>query len=105
MIKNKQDKSFEIFMLTFLKCDLKIVNLKNILEEYIRNEKSRDILKITLMKLTFYYRSRFFGNNIRIDNELTELIAQIHMKITPQKYQKFYKSKIVKEIKNQLDNK
>ena len=105
LIKNKQGKSFEIFMLTFLKCDLKIVNLKNILEEYIRNEKSRDILKITLMKLTFYYRSRFFGNNIRIDNELTELIAQIHMKITPQKYQKFYKSKIVKEIKNQLDNK
>ena len=105
LIKNKQGKSFEIFMLTFLKCDLKIVNLRNTLEEYIKNEKSKDILKIALMKLTFYYRLRFFGNNVRIDKELTELITQIHMKIKPQKYQKFYKSKIVKEIKNQLDNK
>lgn len=105
LIENKQGKSFEIFMLTFLKCDLKIVNLKNTVEEYIRKEDSKDILKIALMKLTFYYRARFFGNNVRIDNELIELIAKIHMKISPQKRQNFCKSEIVKDIKFQLDNK
>lgn len=105
LMRNKQCKSFEIFMLIFLKCDLKIVNLKNILGEYIKNENSKDILKIALLKLTFYYRSRFFGNNIRIDNELIELIVQIHMKIRPQKYHNYHKSKMVKEIRLQLDNK
>lgn len=105
LIDNKEGKSFEIFMLTFLKCDLKIVSLENTLVEYIRKEDSKDILKIALMKLTFYYRARFFGNNVRIDNELTKLIAQIHMKISPQKYQNFHKSEIVKDIKFQLDNK
>ena len=105
LIKNKKGKSFEIFMLTFLKCDLKIVSLKNILGEYIRNEGSKDILKIALMKLTFYYRSRFFGNNLRIDNELIELITQIHMKISPKRYQSFHKSEIVKDIKFRLDKK
>lgn len=104
LIEAKKGKSFEIFMLTFLKCDLKIVSLKKILGEYIKNEKSKDILKVALMKLTFYYRSRFFGNNIRIDNELTELIGEIHMKLNPQKYQNYFKSKIIKEIKTQLDN-
>lgn len=105
LIKNKKGKSFEIFMLTFLKCDLKIISLKNVLGEYIRNEGSKDILKIALMKLTFYYRSRFFGNNLRIDNELIELITQIHMKISPKRYQSFHKSEIVKDIKFRLDKK
>ena len=77
----------------------------NVLGEYIRNEDSKDILKIALMKLTFYYRSRFFGNNVGIDHELIELITQIHMKISPQRYQSFHKSEIVKDIKFQLDNK
>lgn len=105
LIVNKQGKSFEVFMLTFLKCDLKIAGLRNTLERYIRKEDSRDILKIALMKLAFYYRARFFGNNIKIDNDLIELITQIHMKINPQKYQKFCKTKIGKNIKFQLDNK
>jgi len=105
LIKAKQEKAFEIFMLTFLKCDLKIVSLKSTLREYIRKENSKDILKIALMKLTFYYRSRFFGNNIKIDNELIELIGEIHMKISPQKYQNYLKSYIIRDIKTQLDSK
>lgn len=104
LIKQKQGKSFEIFMLTFLKCDLKIVNLKSTISEYINKENSKDVLKIALMKLTFYYRSRFFGNNVRIDNELIELITQIHMKINPQRYQNFHRSEIAKNIRLQLDN-
>ncbi len=104
LIKQKQGKSFEIFMLTFLKCDLKIVNLKNTISEYINKENSKDVLKIALMKLTFYYRSRFFGNNVRIDNELIELITEIHMKINPKRRQNFHRSEIAKKIRLQLDN-
>ena len=104
LIKQKQGKSFEIFMLTFLKCDLKIVNLKNTISEYINKENSKDVLKIALMKLTFYYRSRFFGNNVRIDNELIELIAEIHMKIKPKRRQNFHQSEIAKDIRFRLDN-
>lgn len=103
LIKTKQGKSFEIFMLIFLKCDLKIVNLKNVLQKYIKDEKSKDILKLALMKLTFYYRSRFFGKNVKIDNELIELIGEIHMKINPQKHQNLVKSTIIKELKKRLD--
>ena len=35
LIKKKKDKAFEKFMLAFLKCDLKIVNLKSELSQYI----------------------------------------------------------------------
>lgn len=105
LIKSKFEKSFEKFMLIFLKCDLKIINLKKVLGEYIRKEKSKDILKIVLIKLTFYYRLRFFGKDIQIDKELIELIGEIHMKISPQKHQNLRKSKIIKDIKMQLDNK
>lgn len=104
LIKNKGDKAFEKFMLIFLKCDLKIVNLKLSLGKYIKDEKSKDILKITLMKLTFYYRVRFFGNNIQVDKDLIDLIAQIHMKLNPQKYQNYNKSLITQNIKFMLDN-
>ena len=104
LIKNKQDKPFEKFMLTFLKCDLKIVGLKNLLGKYIRDEKSKNILKIALMKLTFYYRSRFFGTDLQVDRELTDLIAEIHMKLNPQKGQNFHKSEIAQDIRFKLGN-
>lgn len=105
LIVNKQDKPFEKFMLTFLKCDLKVVNLKSTLESYIQNEESKGILKIMLMKLTFYYRARFFGNNVGIDKELIDLITEIHMKLNS-KLNSVYisKSKVTKQIKMQLDN-
>lgn len=104
LIETKQNKPFEKFMLTFLKCDLKLVDLKDTLKEYIKVENSEGILKIMLMKLTFYYKSRFFGNNIRIDNELTDLITEIIMKINPNyKYQGISKNKLYKSIKQNLD--
>ena len=91
-------------MLTFLKCDLKIAGLKNLLGKYIRDEKSKNILKIALMKLTFYYRSRFFGTDLQVDRELTDLIAEIHMKLNPQKGQNFHKSEIAQDIRFKLGN-
>lgn len=83
LMKSKKDKAFELFMLTFLKCDLKIANIKKILTDYIKREKSIDILKLALFKVTFYYESRFFGNNEIIDKDLLNLINQIRNKINP----------------------
>lgn len=105
LIARNQNKPFEKFMLMFLKCDLGINSLKSILGQYIKGEESKDILKIALLKLTFYYRVRFFGNSIHIDKELIDLITEIHMKLNPQKEQNFHKSEIEKDIKFQLDNK
>lgn len=105
LIKDKQDKPFEKFMLTFLKSDLKIVGLKNLLGKYIKEEDSKNILKIALMKLLFYYRARFFGNSIQVDKELSDLIAEIHMKLNPVKRQNFHKSEIAQDIKLMLDSK
>ena len=108
LIKCREDKSFEKFMLTFLKCDLNIVRLNDLLKNYIKKEKSKDILKLVLMKLTFYYRSRFFGNDIQTDKALVDLITETSMKINPRKHQNIYnsnKSKVAQSIKFELDKK
>ena len=108
LIKRREDKSFEKFMLTFLKCDLNTVRLRDLLKNYIKREKSKDILKLVLMKLTFYYRSRFFGNDIQTDKALLDLITETSMKINPQKHQNFYnfiKSTVAQGIKSELDKK
>lgn len=102
LIQQKKDKPFEKFMLTFLKCDLNIVNLRTLLEKYIKNEKSKDILKIVLMKLTFYYRSRFFGIDVQKDNDLLYLITEISLKLNPQKYPGQIKPHLMKSIKSVL---
>lgn len=103
LMKRKKDKPFEKFMLAFLKCDLKIVNLKNVLNIYIKEEKSSSILKIMLIKLTFYYRMRFFGNDKKIDKELIDLITEIQMKLNPTRNQNFYKSQLTKETEFRLN--
>lgn len=95
-------------MLAFLKCDLKIVNLKSELSQYIKEETSEGILKIMLIKLTFYYRMRFFGNNVRVDDDLIDLITEIHLKLQPdlqsKNNRKFIpKSLVAREIKKHLN--
>lgn len=103
LLKTKKDKAFEKFMLAFLKCDLKMANLKNELESYIKREESKGILKLIFMKLTFYYRARFFGYNPRIDKEILNLLTEVHMKLNPMKKQNFGKSLITQQLKLQLD--
>lgn len=93
LMKSKSDKAFELFMLTFLKCDLKIANIKKILEDYIKREGSKDILKLALFKVTFYYESRFFGNNEIIDKDLLDLADQIRQKINPPQIHYIHKMK------------
>lgn len=60
LMKQKEDKAFEKFMLKFLKCDLNIGNIISELRRYIEKENSESILKLIFMKLLFYYRMRFF---------------------------------------------
>lgn len=105
LIERKKDKPFEKFMLTFLKCDLKIVNLKSLLKKYIREEKSKDILKIVMMKLAFYYQYRFFGYNPQQDRDIIDLIADINVKLNSNNHSGFHKSEIARKIKFQMDNK
>lgn len=102
LIQQKEEKPFEKFMLIFLKCDLNIVNLRTLLGKYIKNEKSKDILKIALMKLTFYYRSRFFGIDVQMDKDLLELITEINLRLSPQKYPGQIKPYLAKGIKGDL---
>lgn len=66
LIKENEDKKFTKFMLSFLYCDISNGRIKNFLQEYIKNEESKDILKLVLFKLGFYYSMRYFGNNCRL---------------------------------------
>lgn len=105
LIKSKEDCPFEKFMLVFLKSDMGIVNLRKELSEYIKNEKSKSILKIVYIKLTFYYKMRIFGNNEKVDKLLLELITEVYMKLNPHKRQRLVKANITKQIKANLDQK
>lgn len=81
----KEDKSFEKFMLEFLKCDLNVGNVMSELHRYIQNETSEGILKLIFMKLLFYYRMRFFGTNTQIYNSILDLIIEVQIKLNPEK--------------------
>lgn len=85
LMKQKEDKPFEKFMLEFLKCDLKIGNVTLELHRYIQKENSEGILKLIFMKLLFYYRMRFFGNDIQIYNSILDLIIEVQIKLSPEK--------------------
>ena len=105
LIKYKKDCPFEKFMLMFFKSDMGIANLRNELSEYIKSEKSKSILKIVYLKLTFYYKARMFGNNEKVDKLLLDLITEVYMKLYPKKNQNFIKASLTKQIKANLDKK
>ena len=58
LLKNKQNKPFEKFMLNFLKSDLDIGNIITDLRRYIIEEDSHSILKIIEIKILFYIMMR-----------------------------------------------
>ena len=84
LMEQKEDKPFEKFMLEFLKCDLNIGNIISELHRYIQKETSEGILKLIFMKLLFYYRMRFFGTNIKIYNDILDLIMEVYIKLNPE---------------------
>ena len=80
--KNKSSE-FMVFMLTLLKSDLRIGNIKNAISSYIKQVQNIDILKIVLFKMIFYYRSRYFGNDVSMDAKILEIIVDLEMRLNP----------------------
>lgn len=80
--KNKSSE-FMVFMLTLLKSDLRIGNIKNAISNYIKQVQNIDILKIVLFKMIFYYRSRYFGNDASMDAKILEIIVDLEMRLNP----------------------
>lgn len=103
LIARKEECPFEKFMLVFLKIDLGVMNLGKEFKEYIKKEKSKSILKIIYMKLTYYYKLRVTVRNDKDDMMLLDLITDVYMRIYPQKNQKNNKSQITKFVKMNLD--
>ncbi len=85
LMRQKEDKPFEKFMLEFLKCDLNVGNALTELHRYIQKETSEGILKLIFIKLLFYYRMRFFGTKTQIYDSILDLIAEVQIKLNPQK--------------------
>ena len=85
LMRQKEDKPFEKFMLEFLKCDLNVRNALTELHRYIQKETSEGILKLIFIKLLFYYRMRFFGTKTQIYDSILDLIAEVQIKLNPQK--------------------
>lgn len=105
LIEENIGKKFTRFMLIFLYCDLSSGYFKELLKKYIKEEESKDILKLILFKLTFYYRSRYFGVDTKIDEYLLDLITDVIMKTNNanELKHKMNKSIIKREIKTDLD--
>lgn len=82
LIQANRDKKFTRFMLSFLQCDMGNGNVKNFLMNYIKEENSKDIMKLILMKLSFYYSMWYFGNDPHIDDILLDLITEVQIKLS-----------------------
>lgn len=105
LINSNKDKKFTRFMLSFLLCDIGNGKIKHFLSNYIKEENSQDILKLILAKLGFYYSFLYFGNNSKMDEELLDLITEVHIKLSDQNNLKTqaFKGEYRKQIKKQYD--
>ena len=105
LIQANKDKKFTRFMLSFLLCDISNGNIKTFLRNYINEENSKDILKLILAKLGFYYDMWYFGNNPQMDNILLDLIAETQIKLSDENSLQLQvkKDEFKKQIKQQHD--
>lgn len=84
LINDNKNKKFTRFMLSFLLCDIGNGNVRTFLLRYIKEEDSKDILKLILIKLEFYYSTWYFGNNSQVDDILLDLITEVQIKLSGQ---------------------
>lgn len=84
LLKNKQNKPFEKFMLNFLKSDLDIGNIITDLRRYIREEDSHSILKIIEIKILFYIMMRVWDEDKKRESDLLDLLIEINLKLYPE---------------------
>lgn len=105
LIQTNKDKKFTRFMLSFLLCDICNGNIKTFLKKYINEENSKDILKLILIKLRFYYDMWYFGNDPQIDNILLDLIIETQIKLSDENSLQLQmkKDELKKQIKKQYD--
>ena len=105
LIQANKDKKFTRFMLSFLLCDISNENIKTFLRNYINEEDSKDILKLMLTKLGFYYDMWYFGNNPQMDSILLELITETKIKLSDENSLQFQmkKDEYKKQIKQLYD--
>ena len=82
LLEVNKNRKFTRFMLSFLFCDIGNGNIKTFLMNYIREEASKDILKLILVKLGFYYSMWYFGNTPQIDEVLLDLITEVQIKLS-----------------------
>lgn len=84
LLRIKQNKPFEKFMLNFLKSDLEIGNIISDLRRYIREESSNSILKIMQIKLIYYIMMRIWDEDKKRESELLNLLMEINLKLYPE---------------------
>ena len=105
LIQANKDKKFTRFMLSFLLCDIGNGNIKTFLMNYIREEESKDILKLILAKLGFYYSMWYFGNDPHMDDILLDLITETQIKLSGESNLQLQmkKGEYKKQLKQQYD--
>lgn len=105
MIRENPDKKFTRFMLSFLLCDISNGEIKPFISNYIRDESSKDILKLILAKLQIYYSLWYFGNDSHVDDVLLDLIMETQIKLSGENKLKLQmnKGEYRKQIKQQYD--
>lgn len=105
LIQSNRNKKFTRFMLSFLQCDIGNGNIKTFLMNYINEEDSKDILKLILSKLSYYYNMWYFGDNSQIDSMLIDLISEVRMKLSGENNlkAKVMKGRYVNQVKQQCD--
>lgn len=105
LIEANKDRKFTRFMLSFLFCDIGNGNIKTFLMNYIAEETSKDILKLILAKLGFYYSMWYFGNDSHMDNILLDLITETQIKLSGESSLQLQmnKGQYRKQIKHQYD--
>ena len=105
LIQANKDKKFTRFMLSFLLCDISNGNKKIFIRNYINEEDSKDILKLILAKLEFYYDMWYFGNNPQMDNILLDLITETQIKLSDENSLQLQSNKdeLKKQIKKRYD--
>lgn len=106
LIQANKDKKFTRFMLSFLLCDIGNGNIKTFLMNYISEEESKDILKLILAKLGFYYGMWYFGNDSHMDDILLDLITETQIKLSGESSLQLQmkKGEYKKQIKQQYDS-
>lgn len=105
LIEANKDRKFTRFMLSFLFCDIGNGNIKTFLMNYIAEETSKDILKLILAKLGFYYSMWYFGKDSHMDNILLDLITETQIKLSGESSLQLQmnKGQYRKQIKHQYD--